>query len=38
MAYSASRSHLVVKERALRSNPFAQRSISGTPIGVAPNL
>ena len=29
--------HVVFKQRALRLNPFAQRSISGTPIGVAPN-
>ena len=33
----ASRSHLVVDVRALSPNCFAQRSISGMPIGVAPN-
>jgi hypothetical protein len=34
----ASRSHLVVTERALRPNPFAQRSISGAPIGIPQDL
>ena len=34
----ASRAHLVVRERALSPNPFAQRSISGMPIGIAAEL
>ena len=33
----ASRSHLVVKTRALSPIAFAQRNISGTPIGIAAN-